>query len=94
MPVGLRLLGVSFLPLVAGALTFAFNVVNAVWLHGRPPIGLTHGAIVGSLVLVGALSYRWTGRAAAAVAMVIASTCVTLLMVFLLLLWALSWAYE
>jgi hypothetical protein len=94
VPVGLRLLGVAFLPLVAGALTFAFNVVNAAWLQGRPPIGLMHGAIIGSLVLVGALSYRWTGRAATAVAMVIASICVTLLAVLLLLLLALSWAYE
>jgi hypothetical protein len=43
--------------------------------------------------LVGALSYRWTGRASVAVAMVVASICVTLLTVFLLLLWALGSAF-
>ena len=94
MPLALRLLGTAFLPLLAGALTIAVNRLVVVWVQGSALPGLVHGATLGSLVLVGALSYRWTSRASVAVAMVVASICVTVLTVFLLLLWALGSAFE
>lgn len=45
-------------------------------------------------MLVGALSYRWTGRVSVAIGMVIASVCITSLTFFLFLLWALGSAFE
>lgn len=94
MPVGFRLLGTAFLPLAASVLAMAFNVFVSVRLQAPPLPGLTHGAVVGSLVLVGALSYLWTRRVWIAVGMVIASVCVTALVFFFLLLWALGSAFE
>jgi hypothetical protein len=94
VPLALRLLGTAFLPLLAGALTMAINSLVVVWVQGSALTGLMHGTTLGSLVLVGALSYRWTGRASVAVAMVVASICVTVLTVLLLLLWALGSAFE
>jgi hypothetical protein len=72
----------------------AFNVLAAARLQGSFGPGVTHGAVVGSLVLVGALSYRWTGRFSVVIGMVIASVCVTSLVFFLFLLWALGSAFE
>jgi hypothetical protein len=72
----------------------AINSLVVVWVQGSALTGLMHGTTLGSLVLVGALSYRWTGRASVAVAMVVASICVTVLTVLLLLLWALGSAFE
>lgn len=72
----------------------AVNRLGVIWLWGSALPGLVHGATLGSLVLVGGLSHRWTGRAPVAVAMVVASICVTLLTAFLLLLWALGSAFE
>ena len=72
----------------------AVNRLGVIWLQGSALPGLVHGATLGSLVLVGGLSYRWTGRASVAVGMVVASICVTLLTAFLLLLWALGSAFE
>lgn len=94
MPLALRLLGTAFLPLLAAALTMVVSRLGVVWLQASTLPGLVHGATLGSLVLVGALSYRWTGRASVAVAMVVASICVTVLSVFLLLLWAFGSAFE
>jgi hypothetical protein len=94
VPVALRLLGTAFLPLLAAALTMAFQRLVLVGLQVGVRPGLMHGAVVGSLVLVGALSYRWTGRASVAVGMVLASICVTMLFAFALLLWALGSAFE
>jgi hypothetical protein len=88
MPLGLRLLGIAFLPLVAG---FGALVLSMPGVFGP---GLTQGAVLGSLVLVGMLSYRWTGRATVAVAMVIASICVTSFAATLLFVWALASAFE
>jgi hypothetical protein len=92
--VGLRLLGTAFLPLLAALVAVVLNRLAAVWLHAAAPPGLPHGVVVGSLVVVGALSYRWTGRAAIAVGIVLASICVTLLAALVLLLWALGTAFE
>jgi hypothetical protein len=94
VPLGLRLLGAAFLPLAASSLAMAVNVVAAVRLQASLGPGLTHAAALGSLVLVGVLSYRWTGRAAVAIGMVIASVSVTTLALLLFLLWALGSAFE
>jgi hypothetical protein len=94
VPLGLKLFGTAFLPLLASLLAMAFNVLAAVRLQGSLGPGLTHGAVLGSLVLGGALSYRWTGRVSVAIGMVIASVCVTSLVFFLFLLWALGSAFD
>ena len=94
MAIGLRLLGTAFLPLVVSVLAIAFNAFVQVRLQSPALPGLTHGAVVGSLVLVGSLSYLWTRRVWVAVGMVIASICVTALAFFLVLLWALGSAFE
>jgi hypothetical protein len=53
VPLGPRLFGTAFLPLLAGALTIAFNTLFVGWVQGSALPGLTHGATLGSLVLVG-----------------------------------------
>jgi hypothetical protein len=75
-------------------LAMVFNVFVRTRLQSPPLPGLTHGAVVGSLVLVGSLSYLWTRRVWIAVGMVIASICVAGLAFFVVLLWVLASAYE
>lgn len=94
MPLGLRLLGTAFLPLVASVLAMACNVFVRARLQSPALPGLTHGAAVGSLVLVGSLTYVWTRRVWVAVCMVVASICVTALALLVFLLWALGSAFE
>jgi hypothetical protein len=94
VPLGPRFLGTAFLPLVASVLAMACNVCVQARLQSPALPGLTHGAVVGSLVLVGSLSYLWTRRVWVAVGMVIVSIGVTVLALFLLLLWALESAFE
>ena len=94
MPVGFRLLGTAFLPLAAFVLAMVLNVFVRTRLQSPALPGLTHGAVVGSLVLVGSLSYLWTRRVWVAIAMVFASVCVTSLAFALFLLWALGSGFE
>jgi hypothetical protein len=86
---GLRLLGLAFVPLLATGFAMAFSVVLRVRLQVVAP-GLSHATTFGSLVLVGLLSYRWTRRAWVAGATVVAAVFVTGLALVVALLWALS----
>lgn len=88
MSLGIRLLGTAFLPAVVGLLALPLVAV------GSLGPGLIHGFSLGSLVLVGVLSFRWTGRVAVAVGMVIASICATSFAAMLLFVWALASAFE
>jgi hypothetical protein len=90
MPLSLRLAGLAFVPLAAGAFTIAFSRVLAIEFRVPVAPGLAHAAVLGSLFVVGVLSFRWSGRLAVAAGTMLASILVTGLALVALILWALS----
>ena len=90
MPLVLRLAGLSLVPLVAAAFAVALRRFLALEFGVAFAPALAHAAVLASLVLIGAIAYRWSRSASVAAGTVLAAVVLTGLAFVALVLWTLG----